>query len=86
MGMESDNVTAVWGAESGHIGVAVQDAVAVVTSDGEPVTPEVASVWPSTNPLMVDVKVGLAAPNSREAFAAVTVNGAWVTVSDIDES
>jgi enoyl-CoA hydratase/carnithine racemase len=29
--MESDNVTAVWGAESGHIGVAVQDAVAVVT-------------------------------------------------------
>ncbi|HEY6297103.1 MAG TPA: enoyl-CoA hydratase/isomerase family protein [Streptosporangiaceae bacterium] len=29
--MESDNVTAVWGAESGHIGVAVQDAVAVIT-------------------------------------------------------
>jgi enoyl-CoA hydratase len=29
--MEFDNVTAVWGAESGHIGVAVQDAVAVVT-------------------------------------------------------
>jgi hypothetical protein len=29
--MGSDNVTAVWGAESGHIGVAVQDAVAVVT-------------------------------------------------------
>ena len=29
--MEFDNVTAVWGAESGHIGVAVQEAVAVVT-------------------------------------------------------
>ena len=29
--MESNNVMAVWGAESGHIGVAVQDAVAVVT-------------------------------------------------------
>lgn len=29
--MESDNVTAVWGAESGHIDVAVRDAVAVVT-------------------------------------------------------
>jgi enoyl-CoA hydratase len=29
--MESDNVTAVWGAESGQIGVAVQEAVAVVT-------------------------------------------------------
>jgi enoyl-CoA hydratase/carnithine racemase len=29
--MESDNVTAVWGAESGHIDTAVRDAVAVVT-------------------------------------------------------
>src|SRR5579863_6826374 len=29
--MESDNVTAVWGAESGHIDVAVRDAAAVVT-------------------------------------------------------
>jgi enoyl-CoA hydratase len=29
--MESDNVTAVWGAESGHISVAVREAVAVVT-------------------------------------------------------
>src|SRR5579862_9199089 len=29
--MESDNVTAVWGAESGHIDTAVRDGVAVVT-------------------------------------------------------
>ncbi len=29
--MENDNVTAAWGAESGHIGVTVQDGVAVVT-------------------------------------------------------
>ena len=42
-------------------------------------TPEVASVWPSTKPESVAVNGGFAAPNSRDLWSAVTVSGAFVT-------
>ena len=56
------------------------DGVAVVLQDGEPfTTPEVS---PLTNPVMMAVGAGLAAPNSREALLAVTVSVAGVIVND----
>ena len=56
-------------------------AVAVVVTEASPVTPALENDSPFTKPLIVLVKVGLAAPYTRESLSAVTVNEALFTVS-----
>lgn len=52
--------------------------VAVVVRDAVPLT--TLCVFPFTNPVIVALNVGFAAPYARLAFCAVTVSGALVTV------
>jgi hypothetical protein len=60
-------------------GPAGELGVAVVVSLGDPVVAEdCVSVY--TKPVIVYVKVGLGAPTARDAFAAVTVRSAGLTV------
>src|SRR5205809_535440 len=59
---------------------AVDTAVVVDAQTGEPVTPEVASVLPATNPEIVAVRAGSAAPTALVWALAVTVSGAFATV------
>src|SRR5215831_17630287 len=53
--------------------------MAVVVHEADPVTSDVANVWPSTKPVSVAVSGGLPAPKSRDLWSAVTVSGAFVT-------
>ncbi len=53
----------------------------MVVHSAEPVTPEVARVWPFTKPEMVAVSVGTAAPKALVTLLAVTVAVAGVTVT-----
>ena len=46
-----------------------------------PVTPAVLASWPLTKPVMLSLKVGLAAPYMRLWLSAVTVRCALLTVS-----
>ena len=55
-------------------------ATAVVVTLAVPVTPLVPSVSPFTNPLIVEVSVGLAVPYARACGSAVTVRCAFVIV------
>ncbi len=53
--------------------------VAVVVQTGDPVTPEVARVCPSTKPVIAAVSVGTADPKVIVWLLAVTVSAAGVT-------
>jgi hypothetical protein len=56
-------------------------ATAVVEHDAAPLTPDDANVCDNTTPLNVAVNAGFALPATFDFASAVTVNGAWVTVS-----
>ena len=57
------------------------EAVAVDVQLAVPVTPEVPKFSPFTNPLIVDVNDGFAAPYARLWLSPVTVRCAFVIVS-----
>ena len=57
------------------------EAVAVVVHDGLPVTSEVASVSPLTNPESVAVNGGSGSPGRIVRLSGVTVSGALATAS-----